>query len=35
MTRAVIVQHGPDNPLWWTLQWALVYYHMRYNGVRY
>jgi hypothetical protein len=30
----VIVRHSFANPMWWSYQWALVWYHER-NGVRY
>jgi hypothetical protein len=35
MTRALILRHSFANPLWWGLQFHLVGYHMRFNGVRY
>jgi hypothetical protein len=36
MTRALILRHSFSNPWWWGYHlYALPWYHMRYNGVRY
>jgi hypothetical protein len=34
MRSEILLRHSFSNPLWWTYQWSLVWYHGK-NGVLY